>query len=61
MEEVEKKLEESYKRKPRMIEVWYLNPEFPEVFKKNKNFWKLIRRDSLIKNRHGMHVFKNIF
>lgn len=56
MEEVKNRIEESIGRKHRKVFVWYLYPEFPDVFLSDPN-WELLSRDSWLKIRHGMHVF----
>ena len=53
------KIEESIIEKPRKVKVLYLNPEFPEFFMNDDVHWKMISRDSFLRNRHGMHVFEN--
>ena len=56
MREVKEKIAESLKRKPRKVSIWYLSPEHPEIFLEDES-WKLIKRDSVFKLRHGMHIF----
>ena len=56
MEEVKRRINESIERQPRKVTVWYLCPEYPEVFYSDSK-WNLISRESSFKLRHGMHIF----
>lgn len=58
MEEVKNNIKQSIIRNKRKVTIWYLYPEFPEVFG-NDSAFRLIKRGSLLKLRHGMHVFES--
>lgn len=57
MVEVKECLEKSIKQNKRKVYIWYLNPEYPEVFDDEK--WKLLRKGKWWELRNGMHVYTN--
>lgn len=57
MEEVRDKITESIKRKRRKVTIWYLCPEFPEVFLRDNVHYEFIKRGSFLQLNHGMYVF----
>lgn len=57
MQEVKDRIKESIKHKPREINIWYLEPEFPEVFM-NDDFFCLVYKDNFLKPRNGIWIFK---
>ena len=57
MLDVRDKIIESVLNNNRQVYIWYLNPEYPEVFL-NDNRFKLIKRQSIFRLRRGMWIFE---
>ena len=56
--EVLGRIKESLQNVPRTVIVFYMNPEFPEVFMEDDTFF-LVRKGTYKEKRCGMHIFTN--